>query len=108
MNGEFNLAVLIPVRADLELAFSNPLGIVLNDAFDFKFVIEVEFLLSEPDSEQFVPSFSIEPDLAAQILHRLLFNLDNMLPAFLIGHEHAVVLGRPTLGTVSPVGAYRV
>ena len=51
LNRELDLAFLVPFRAGLQLAFSDPLSIILNDAFDFKFVIKFEFLRSEPDRE---------------------------------------------------------
>jgi hypothetical protein len=44
-------SVLVPVGIDLQFAFFDPLGVVLNDAFDLKFVVELELLRSEPDRE---------------------------------------------------------
>jgi hypothetical protein len=56
----------------------------LNDAFDFEVVIDLEFFQSEPDCEEFVPSLGIEPDLAAQILHRFFLDLDDVLPGIIV------------------------
>ena len=106
LDREFDLTVFVPFGTDFQLAFFDPLGIVLNDALDFEIEIEVELLRSGPDREQFVPSLGVEPDLAAQVLHRFLLDLHDVLPVFVIGHEHAVVFRRPTLGAVSPVGAH--
>ena len=51
LNREFHLQVLVPVGIDLQLSFPDPLGIILNDAFDFKIVGNVEFFQSGPDCE---------------------------------------------------------
>jgi hypothetical protein len=64
LNRKFNFKILVPVGIDLEFAFSDPLGIILNDAPDLKIVIDVEFFQSGPDCKKFVPSLGIEPDLA--------------------------------------------
>ena len=62
--GKLDLAVLVPLGADLQFALPNPFGIKCDDAFDFKIVLDIEFLQSDPDCEQFVPSLRVEPDLA--------------------------------------------
>jgi hypothetical protein len=62
--GKLDLAVLVPLGADLQFALPNPFGIKCDDAFDFKIVFDFEFLQSDPDCEQFVPSLRVEPDLA--------------------------------------------
>ena len=80
LDGEFDLAVFVPVGIDLEFALSDPLGIILNDAFDFEFVVDFEFVQSGPDCEKFVPSLGIEPDLGLQIIHRLCLDLDDVFP----------------------------
>ncbi len=49
--GELDLAFLVPVGVDLEFAFPDPLGIVLNDAFDLEVIVEFEFVQSGPDCE---------------------------------------------------------
>jgi len=85
LNGKLDLAFLVPIGADLEFALADPLGIVLNDAFDFEIVIDVEFFQSGPDCKEFVPSLGIEPDLAAQILHGLNLGPDDMFPVFVVG-----------------------
>jgi hypothetical protein len=46
---ELDFQILVPVGIDLQLAFANPLGIILIDIFYFKIVFEVEFFLSGPD-----------------------------------------------------------
>lgn len=59
---KFNFQVLVPIGIDLQLSFPDPLGIILNDAPNFKFVFDIEFFQSGPDCKKFVPSLSIEPD----------------------------------------------
>ena len=49
--GKFNLAFTVPLGIDLELALADPLGVVLNDAPDFEFVVDLEFVQSGPDCE---------------------------------------------------------
>jgi hypothetical protein len=49
LNGEFYLQVPVPIRIYLEFAFSDPLGIVFDDALDFKLVFDLELLQSDPD-----------------------------------------------------------
>ncbi len=46
---ELDFQILVPVGIDLQLAFANPLGIILIDIFYFKIVFEVEFFQSGPD-----------------------------------------------------------
>jgi hypothetical protein len=46
---EFDLQVLVPVGIDLQLAFTNPLGVIFVDIFNFKVMLEVEFFQSGPD-----------------------------------------------------------
>ena len=84
LNGELDLALLVPRGTGLQLALADPLGIVLNDAFNFEVVVELEFIQSEPDCEEFVPSLRIEPDLAAQILHGVSLHFDNVLPVLVV------------------------
>jgi hypothetical protein len=64
LNRKFNFKILVPIGIDLEFSLSDPLGIILNDASDFKLVLDVEFFQSGPDCKKFVPSLGIEPDLA--------------------------------------------
>jgi hypothetical protein len=59
------------------------LGIILNDAFDFEVVRNVEFFQSGPDCKEFVPSLGVEPDFAPQVLHRFGLDAHNMFPASL-------------------------
>ena len=60
-----DLAIFVPIRIDLQLTLPNPLGIEPNDALDLEVVRDVELFQSDPDCKEFVPSFRIEPDLAA-------------------------------------------
>jgi hypothetical protein len=108
LDREFNLQVFIPVGIDLELSFPDPLGVILNDAFDFEIEGDFELLRSEPDREEFVPSLRIEPDLAFKVLHGLHLNLYDMLPCWVVSHEHAVVFSRPSFGAICPVRAHRM
>jgi hypothetical protein len=59
LNGELDLAVLVPIGIDLQFAFADPLGVVLNDALDFEIGFEVEFFQSGPDCKEFVPSLRV-------------------------------------------------
>ena len=103
LNREFAFQFLVPVGIHLEFPFPDPLGVILNDAFNLEVIGNVEFLQSGPDRKQLMPSFRVEPDLAAQILHRLDLGPHNVFPAFIIAKEHAVVLRSPALGSVCPV-----
>ena len=49
LDREFDLQILVPVRTDLQFAFTDPLGVVFVDILDFKVVLEVEFFQSGPD-----------------------------------------------------------
>jgi hypothetical protein len=49
LNGELDLAILVPIGTRFQFALADPLGVVLNDAFDFEVVVELEFIQSEPD-----------------------------------------------------------
>ncbi len=49
LHRECNFKILVPVGIDLQLSFPNPLGIILNDALDFKIVLDFEFFQSGPD-----------------------------------------------------------
>ena len=73
MDGEFFLQVLVPIRIDFQFAFPDPLCVVLDDALALEVVLDFEFLESGPDCEEFVPSFGVEPDLAAEIIDGLGF-----------------------------------
>ncbi len=95
MQREFELKILVPFGADLQIAIADPFRVILKNAFDFKFVRDIEFLQSGPDCEQFVPSLRIEPNLAAQIVSRLCLGADDMLPILFIRDEHAVIFPRP-------------
>ena len=99
----YEVITFVPFGADLQLAFPNPLGIQSDNAFDFKLMLDLELLQSDPDREQFVPSLGIEPDLAAQVIDGLGFDPHNFFPVCEVGHEHAVAFSRPSLGTVSPI-----
>ncbi len=49
LNREFDAQILVPVGIDLELAFTNPFGIVFIQIFYFKIMFQVEFFQSGPD-----------------------------------------------------------
>jgi hypothetical protein len=49
LNGKFYLEILIPIGIYFQLSFPDPLGVKLNNALDFKFVLDVEFFQSGPD-----------------------------------------------------------
>lgn len=49
LNRELDLSFLIPVGVDLELSFSNPLGIILVDAGNLKVIRNIEFFQSFQD-----------------------------------------------------------
>jgi len=51
LDGEFNLSVLVPLTAGFEFAFFDPLCIELNDAQNFKFVLNFKFFQSCQDCE---------------------------------------------------------
>ena len=80
LNREFHLQFLVPLGIDLQLSFPDPLGIILNDALNFKIVGDVEFFQSGPDCKEFVSSLRIEPDFTFQILHRLYLDFNNVFP----------------------------
>jgi hypothetical protein len=103
LDGEFDFAFRVPLATDIELSLADPLGIELYDALNFKIIFNVEFLQSEPDCEELVPSFRIEPDLAAEILHGFDFRAHDMLPGFIITQEHTVIFSRPPFGAVCPI-----
>jgi len=65
LDRERDLAILVPVRIDLELALPNPFGVEPDDTLDLKIVGDVELFQSDPDCKEFVSSFRIEPDLTA-------------------------------------------
>ena len=85
LDSELDLTFLVPVRGGFELAFSDPLGVKLNYAFNFKIVRDVEFFQSCQDCKEFVPSLGVEPDFTAQVLHRLYFGSNNFFPTFVVG-----------------------
>ena len=60
-----DFSVLVPIGTDIELSFSNPPGIEPNDTLDFKFMLNVEFLQTDPECKEFMTSFRIEPVLTS-------------------------------------------
>jgi hypothetical protein len=84
LNRELDLAFLVPVRGGFQFALFDPLGIKLNNTFNFKVVRDVEFFQSCQDCKEFVPSLGVEPDLTAQVLHRLYLGSNNFFPAFIV------------------------
>ncbi len=81
---KLDLAFLVPVGRGFQLAFSDPLGIKLNNTFNLKVVGDVEFFQSYQDCKEFVPSLGVEPDFTAQVLHRFCFNPNNFFPVFIV------------------------
>jgi hypothetical protein len=49
LDREFYPTFLVPVRRNVELSFSNPLGVIFDDALDFKIVFDIKFGQSDPD-----------------------------------------------------------
>jgi hypothetical protein len=49
LNRKLDLQVLVPIGTDFQFSFPYPLGIILNNAFDFKIVRNVELFQSRPD-----------------------------------------------------------
>jgi hypothetical protein len=108
LNRKLNFQFLVPVRTDIEFSFPDPLGIVLDDAFGFKAVWNIEFFQSDPDCEKFMPSLGVEPNFATEIIHSLGLDPHNFFPVFKIRAEQAIVFRSPSLGTISPVSPHRV
>jgi hypothetical protein len=105
---ELYLQVLVPVGIHFQLSFPNPLGIVLNDTFALKIVLNVESLQSDPDCKKFVPSLCIEPDLAFEVIHRFGLDPDDFLPVLQVRTEETVVFRSPSLGAICPVCPYKM
>jgi hypothetical protein len=103
LNSKFDLQILVPVGIDFQFSFPNPLGIILDDTFDFEFERNVEFFQSGPDCKKFMPSLRIEPDFTAQLIHSLCLDSYDLLPSGKILAEQAVVLCCPSFAAVSPV-----
>jgi len=72
------------------------LGIILNYTFAFEVVLNIKFVQSDPDCKKFMPSFSIEPDLAPKVVDGFGLHLDNILPTIEILAKQAIVFGRPS------------
>lgn len=51
LNGKFDLSLFVPLRRGFEFSLPDPLGIQLNNTFDFKVMRNLEFLQSGPDCE---------------------------------------------------------
>jgi hypothetical protein len=49
LHRKLKFKILVPVGIDLQLSFSDPLGIILDDTLYFKFVLDLEFFQSDPD-----------------------------------------------------------
>ena len=108
LHREFDFQILVPVGIDLQFAFTNPLGIKLDDTLYFKVVLDLEFFQSDPDCKKLVTSLGIEPDLALEIIYG--FGLDpyNFLPVFIVRQKQAVIFRRPSFCAVCPVGSHQV
>jgi hypothetical protein len=84
---EFEFKILVPFGADLQIAFTDPFGIVVKDTVDLKIVRDFEALQSGPDCEEFVPSLRVEPYLAVQVVDRLGLGADDALPILFVRDE---------------------
>jgi hypothetical protein len=80
LHRELDFQILVPVRIDLQLAFTNPLGIILINILDFKIVFEVEFFQSGPDRESYVPSLRVEKYLTPQLIGLIHRGSGNLFP----------------------------
>jgi hypothetical protein len=49
LNGKSDFQILVPIGIDFEFTFTEPLSIILNDAFNLEVVVDLEFIQSEPD-----------------------------------------------------------
>ena len=49
LNRKLDFQIFVPIGIDLQLAFTDPPGVVLIDVFDFKVMFEVELFQSGPD-----------------------------------------------------------
>ena len=105
---KLDLTFLVPVRGGFQFAFSDPLGIELNDTFNLKVVGDVEFFQSYQDCKEFVPSLGVEPDFTAQVIHRFCLESNDFFPIFIVRRKKAVVFCSPPLGAIGPVGTYLV
>ena len=108
LNRKLDFQVLVPVGIDLQFSFPYPLGIALNNTFNFKIMRNVEFFQSGPDCKEFMSSLGIEPDLALQIIHGLGLDFDNMFPPVVFSQKQTIVFCGPSLGTISPVSPYQM
>ena len=108
LNRKLDFQVFVPIGIDLEFAFPDPLGIILDDALDFEMIRNIEFFQSSPDCKQFVPSLGVEPDFALQIIHGLGLDLDDVFPAVVFGQKQAIIFSRPPLGAICPVRTHQM
>ena len=96
LDREFGLYVPVPVRIDLELSLPDPLGIKFNDGDQLKFMGDIEFAQSFQDRKIRMPSLGIDHQGTFQIIVNMVGKLlDDIFPAFIIGHEHAVIFTGP-------------
>ena len=49
LHGKCRLQIPVPVGIDLQLAFADPLRVILDNAFNFKFMLNLELVQSDPD-----------------------------------------------------------
>jgi len=49
LHRKLNFQILVPVGINLQLSFPDPLGIILDDALNLKFALNLEFFQSGPD-----------------------------------------------------------
>lgn len=68
LDREFDFQVFVPVGIDLELAFTDPFGIIFVNIFNFKLMFNFEFFQSGPDCKCYVPSLGIEKRFTPQLM----------------------------------------
>lgn len=71
MQGKFDFQVLVPVGADFQFVFAEPVGISVKNTVNLELVRNVEFLQPGPDCEEFVTLLRVEKDGAPQVVNGL-------------------------------------
>ena len=84
LDRKFDLQILIPVRVNFEFSFSNPFCVILVNADDFKFMVDIEFFEPGPDCKGDMASFRIEKHLAAQFIGLFGGGSHNMFPRLIV------------------------
>lgn len=108
LNRKLDLKVFVPIGIGLQFSFTDPLCIIVIDVFNFKVVFDVIFFQSCQDCEGYVPSFGVQVGWTTQFMAFVRGFLDDVLPSFVIGKEHAVVFTGPAFASVGPVRTDKV